>query len=72
MENGAPDGFWSRIRTIYEPHCFRVDAKNYSSPLNKRPVIDVAYNLKPHGCGIFGVIFSPAGAGGAADHAARE
>jgi hypothetical protein len=72
MENGAPDGFWSRIRTIYDAHYIVVDAKNYSAPLKKRPILDIAHYLKPHGCGMFGIIFSRAGASGAADHAVRE
>lgn len=72
MENGAPDGFWSRVRTVYDEHYVVVDAKNYKGPLKKGPILDVAHYLKPHGCGMFGIIFSRAGAGGAADHAVRE
>jgi hypothetical protein len=72
MENGAPDGFWSRIRTIYDAHYVVVDAKNYRAPLKKHPILDIAHYLKPHGCGMFGIIFSRAGAGDAAAHAVRE
>jgi hypothetical protein len=72
MENGAPDGFWSRLRTIYDAHYVVVDAKNYKAPLKKEPVLAVAHYLKPHGCGMFGIIFSRAGASAAAEHAIRE
>jgi hypothetical protein len=72
LENGAADGFWARVRTVYDAHYVVVDAKNYKSPLGKGPIIDVAHYLKPHGCGMFSLVFSRAGAGGGADHAVRE
>ena len=72
LENGAPDGFWAQVRTIYDAHYVVVDAKNYKSPLKKGPILHVAHYLKPHGCGMFGIIFSRVGAGPAGQHAVRE
>lgn len=72
LENGASDGFWSRLRDVYDAHYIVADAKNYVSPLGKTPVLDVAHYLKPHGCGMFGLILSRNGPGGAAKHAMRE
>ena len=72
LENAAPEGFWHRLRETYEAHYVVADAKNYVSPIGKTPVLDVAHYLKPHGCGMFGLILSRNGAGGAAAHALRE
>jgi hypothetical protein len=35
-----------------------VDAKNHSGPISKNEVLQVANYLKPHGAGLFGMIFS--------------
>lgn len=72
MENGVSDGFWARIRVTYEAHYIVADAKNYKEPIKKEPVLSVAHYLKPHGCGMFGLILSRAGAGPAARHAIKE
>jgi len=72
MENAAPDGFWARIRTVYDAHYIVIDAKNSCEPLDKDPILDVAHYLKPHGCGMFGIIVCRKGAGIAAEHAVKE
>ncbi|UCE19777.1 MAG: restriction endonuclease [Gemmatimonadota bacterium] len=72
LENGAPDGFWSRLRTTYAADFVVVYAKNYVAPLKKTPILDVAHYLKPHGCGMFAIIASRSGAGPSAIHAVRE
>jgi len=72
MENGVSDGFWARIRVTYEAHYIVADAKNYTKPLKKEQILSVAHYLKPHGCGMFGLILSRAGPGPAATHAIKE
>jgi hypothetical protein len=72
LENSSFDGFWSEIRNIYGAHYIVADAKNYGSPLKKRPVLDLAHYLKPYGCGLFGILLSRRGAGLPAQHALRE
>lgn len=72
LENGVGDGFWARIRVTYDAHYIVADAKNYKSPLKKEPILSVSHYLKPHGCGMFGIVLSRAGAGPAARHAIKE
>ncbi len=72
LENGVGDGFWARIRVTYEAHYIVADAKNYKAPLKKEPILSISHYLKPHGCGMFGMILSRAGAGPAAKHAIKE
>lgn len=72
FENASNDGFWLRVRDIYQGHYIVVDAKNYSQPLSKRPVLDISHYLKPYGCGMFAIIISRQGYGTAGKHAAKE
>jgi hypothetical protein len=72
LENWAPDGFWSQLRASYAADQVVVDAKNYSSPIGKRSVIELSHYLKPYGCGLFGIIFSRMGASVSGRHAQRE
>lgn len=72
FENPAIEGFWSYIRSTYSAHYVVADAKNYTESLKKQPVLDLAHYLKPYGCGMFGLLLSRKGAGGAAEHALRE
>jgi hypothetical protein len=72
FENTSADGFWSQLRVTYEAHYVIADAKNYTKPLNKGPILDIAHYLKPYGCGMFALLVSRRGAGPAAAHAARE
>lgn len=72
FENASIDGFWLRVRDIYQGHYIVVDAKNYTNPLSKRPVLDISHYLKPYGCGMFAIITSRQGYGAAGNHAAKE
>ncbi len=72
FENAASEGFWRIVREIYQGHYLVVDAKNYSDPLSKRPILDISHYLKPYGCGMFSIITSRKGYGSAGKHAAKE
>lgn len=72
FENASNDGFWLRVRDIYQGHYIVVDAKNYTKPLSKRPVLDISHYLKPYGCGMFAIITSRQGYSSAGSHAAKE
>ena len=72
FENASNDGFWRRVRDIYQGHYIVVDAKNYTKPLSKRPVLDISHYIKPYGCGMFAIITSREGYGTAGKHAAKE
>ena len=72
FENASNDGFWLRVRDIYQGHYIVVDAKNYTKPLSKRPILDISHYLKPYGCRMFAIITSRQGYGAAGKHAAKE
>jgi hypothetical protein len=72
FENSSMNGFWPVVRDIYKGHYIVVDAKNYSSWLNKKPILDISHYLKPYGCGMFSIVVSRKGYGPAAVHAAKE
>jgi hypothetical protein len=56
FENPTMTGFWTLVRTTYAAQYIVVDAKNYSTPIKKGPVLDIAHYLKPYGCGLFGIL----------------
>lgn len=58
VPNYATDGFWSFMREKYSADYVVADAKNYSRKVKKTDVLQIANYLKPHGAGLFGVIFS--------------
>ncbi len=58
VPNYATDGFWSFLREKYSADYVVVDAKNYSRKVKKSDVLQIANYLKPHGAGLFGIIFS--------------
>lgn len=72
MENQSEKGFWKNIRDLYKGDYIVIDAKNYSSKIRKQPVIDLAYYLKPYGCGMFGIIVCRKGSEKSAFHATKE
>ena len=72
FENSAMNGYWKIIRDNYEGHCIVVDAKNYTKPLTKRPVLDISHYLKAYGCGLFLIIVSRRGYGPSGAHVAKE
>jgi hypothetical protein len=49
-----------------------VDAKNFSNPIRKASVIELSHYLKPHGCGMFGIIATRLSPSPSARHAQRE
>lgn len=71
-ENSMMEGFWALIRMTYAAQYIVIDAKNYSEPIDKQPVLDIAHYLKPYGCGLFGILMTRNGPSPAADHAIRE
>ncbi|WP_251600056.1 restriction endonuclease [Pseudoalteromonas sp. NCCP-2140] len=58
IPNYANDGFWAFLREKYSADYIVVDAKNYTRKVKKADVLQVANYLKPHGAGMFGLIFS--------------
>lgn len=58
LANFAERGFWSHMRTRYSADYIVVDAKNYVGKVKKRDVLQIANYLRPHGAGLFGLIFS--------------
>jgi len=58
VPNYATDGFWSFLRIKYTADYIVVDAKNYSRKVKKSDILQIANYLKPHGAGLFGIIFS--------------
>ncbi|MEZ5359826.1 MAG: restriction endonuclease [Candidatus Zixiibacteriota bacterium] len=70
--NSTSKGFWAQIRNDYLAHYIVVDAKNYSKPVTKNAVLDIAHYLKPYGCGMFALLVSRRAPGNAASHATRE
>lgn len=73
VPNYAMDGFWSFLREKYSADYIVVDAKNYSRKVKKSDVLQIANYLKPHGAGLFGIIFSRNGGDSSGClHAIRE
>jgi len=58
VPNYATDGFWSFLRGKYAADYVVVDAKNYSRKVKKNDILQISNYLKPHGAGLFGIIFS--------------
>lgn len=72
LANFAESGFWNHMRLRYAADFIVVDAKNYVGKIKKRDVLQIANYLRPHGAGMFGVIFSRAGGDQSARITARE
>lgn len=58
VPNYATDGFWAFIREKYSADYIVADAKNYTRKVKKTDILQIANYLKPHGAGLFGIIFS--------------
>ncbi|WP_306231404.1 hypothetical protein [Agrococcus beijingensis] len=56
MPNYAVDGFWHFLRNHYSAHFVVVEAKNYTGPIKKNQVLQVANYLSEPGTGLFGII----------------
>ncbi len=72
FENSTEHPYWKMLRGIYKADYIVIDAKNYSDPITKQPIIDIAHYLKSYGCGLFGIILTRKGADGSALHAIKE
>jgi hypothetical protein len=72
IENFADSGFWAVARSEYFARYIVIDAKNYTEAIEKRSVLDVSHYLKKHGCGLFALLATRAGAAPSAMHAIRE
>jgi hypothetical protein len=72
IENFAETGFWAVARAEYAARYIVIDAKNYTGPIGKRCVLDVAHYLKRHGCGLFALLATRVGQKKSARHAIRE
>jgi HNH endonuclease len=57
LPNYAESGFWHFLRTTYQADYIIVDAKNYKNDVEKKEALQIANYLKPHGAGLFGLIF---------------
>jgi hypothetical protein len=60
--NYADSGFWHFMRQMYRADYIVVDAKNYTRPITKSQVLQIANYLKPHGAGMFAMIVTRSGA----------
>lgn len=73
MSNYAESGFWSFLRQKYDADYIVIDAKNYTRKVKKPEVLQIANYLKPHGAGLFGLIFSRKGGDASGcEHTLRE
>ncbi|WP_437915620.1 HNH endonuclease signature motif containing protein [Sorangium sp. So ce302] len=70
--NYADAGFWCFLRQQYAADFVVVDAKNYTTGVKKRDVLQVAHYLKAHGAGLFSLIVSRCAPAQNARGAARE
>lgn len=70
--NYAKAGFWEFLRNNYVADYVVVDAKNYSNPIKKDQVLQLANYLSRHGTGLFGMLVTRKGASGAALSTRRE
>jgi hypothetical protein len=52
------EGFWYYLRQMYRVDHIVVDAKNYTEPIGKDELLQVANYLSPHGTGLFGIILT--------------
>lgn len=72
LANFAESGFWNHMRQRYAADYVVVDAKNYCGKIKKREILQMANYLRPHGAGLFGIIFTRVGADPSARITARE
>jgi hypothetical protein len=72
LANFAESGFWYHMRQRYNADYIVVDAKNYKGFVKKRDILQVSHYLKPHGAGLFGLIFSRNGCDNSGVITARE
>lgn len=61
VPNYTAEGFWAFLRSQYKADYLIIDAKNYKNSIKKASVLQMANYLKPHGSGLFGIIFTREG-----------
>ena len=72
LPNYCTHGFWEFMRQQYSADYIVVDAKNYTTTISKKEILQIANYLKKHGTGLFAIIFSRKGAGNSARVTMRE
>ena len=72
LPNYAQDGFWQFLRSHYSADYIVADAKNYSDPIGKNQILQLANYLTRHGTGLFGIIMTRQGIDRAALHTCRD
>ena len=70
--NYSDSGFWNFLRQTYKADYIVVDAKNYTNPISKNQVLQIANYLKSHGAGLFAIIATRRGVDRAAELTLRE
>lgn len=72
FENSSNHPYWKILRNIYKADYVVIDAKNYSTCIDKHAVLEIAHYLKAYGCGLFGIILTRYGSDESAKHAIKE
>lgn len=72
MPNYAPDGFWQFMRVHYRADFVVAEGKNYTKPVSKNEVLQLANYLTHHGTGLVGVLLTRTGLDSAARWTCRE
>jgi hypothetical protein len=72
MPNYAAHGFWRYMREKYHADHIVIDAKNYSKPVSKNQILQMANYLSEHGAGLFGLIATRKGQDANSNHILRE
>ena len=58
LSNFVEEGYWAYLRDKYTADYIVIDSKNYSGPVTKHCVLQVANYLKLKGLGLFGMIIA--------------
>jgi len=61
LPNYCEDGFWLYLRSQYQADFIVIDAKNYTSNIKKKDILQISNYLKAHGAGRFGIIVTRKG-----------
>lgn len=72
LSNYSPDGFWAYVRQTYQAVMVLADAKNYTAPIDKQAVLDIANYLSDDGLGLFGLALTRKGCDLTAENVRRE
>lgn len=72
MPNYSTEGFWYYLRQSYRADHLVIDAKNYTEPISKDQILQLANYLSQHGTGLFGIILTRTGDDSSAQYVRRE